>query len=42
MGSGTTAAVAVSLHRKYLGFELNPDYMPIIREKLQVTPELFY
>lgn len=42
MGSGTTAAVAATLHRNYLGFELNPDYMPIIREKVQVTPELFY
>lgn len=41
MGSGTTAAVAATLRRNYVGFELNPDYMPIIQQKVIVTPELF-
>ena len=35
MGSGTTAVVARKLNRKYVGFELNPDYMKIADAKLR-------
>jgi DNA modification methylase len=35
MGSGTTAVVARKLNRKYVGFELNPDYMKIADAKLK-------
>jgi len=40
-GSGTTQAVAVSLGRRAVGCELNPDYLPLIRRRLSgVTPPL--
>ena len=35
MGSGTTAVVARRLGRKYIGFELNPDYIDICRKRLK-------
>lgn len=35
MGSGTTAAVAASLGRGYLGIELNPEYGPLQQERLR-------
>jgi DNA modification methylase len=34
MGSGTTAQVAQSLGRQYLGCELNPDYAPLQKKRL--------
>lgn len=34
MGSGTTAYVARSLGRKYLGIELNPDYIKLADKRL--------
>ena len=34
MGSGTTAAVATTLGRFAMGCELNPDYIELIRERL--------
>ena len=36
-GSGTTLVVASKLKRKYLGFEINPDYVEIARKRLQPT-----
>jgi len=35
MGSGTTAAVAERLNRKYLGCELNPEYEKLQKERLK-------
>ena len=35
MGSGTTAAVAQRLNRKYLGCELNTDYEPLQKDRLK-------
>ena len=35
MGSGTTAVVARRVGRKYIGFELNPDYIDICRKRLK-------
>lgn len=37
MGSGTTASVAKRLGRDYVGFELNPEYMDLISERLRKT-----
>lgn len=35
LGSGTTAEVARSLGRKCVGFELNPEYLPLIEGRLR-------
>tara|TARA_Y100000004_G_scaffold93754_1_gene104978 strand:+ start:458 stop:625 length:168 start_codon:yes stop_codon:yes gene_type:complete len=35
MGAGTTAAVAKSLGRYYLGCELNEDYGNLIQKRIQ-------
>lgn len=35
IGSGTTAVAAVRLGRKYLGFELNPQYVATARQRLE-------
>ena len=40
LGSGTTAQVAKKLGRKYIGIELNPDYLPLIERRL-AQEELF-
>lgn len=41
-GSGTTLAVALSLGRHALGIEINPEYVELIRKRLNaVTPSLF-
>ncbi len=34
MGSGTTAAVARKLGRDSVGYEINPEFIPIIKEKI--------
>jgi len=34
LGSGTTAKVALELNRNAIGYELNAEYLPMIREKL--------
>jgi DNA modification methylase len=36
-GSGTTLAVAKKLGRRFLGFELSPDYAAQVRERLAAT-----
>jgi site-specific DNA-methyltransferase (adenine-specific) len=41
MGSGTTARVARHWGRHYVGFELNPDYIDIIRKKSNVEVDMF-
>ena len=35
MGAGTTAAVAKSLNRHYIGCELNEDYGKLIQKRIQ-------
>lgn len=41
-GSGTTGMVAVQLGRRYLGFEVNPDYAEMPKGRIEsVTPSLF-
>jgi DNA modification methylase len=39
MGSGTTAVVAKKLSRRYIGIELNPEYIKIAEARLQSIPE---
>ncbi len=34
MGSGTTALAAKKLNRNSIGYEINPDFIPIIKEKI--------
>lgn len=34
LGSGTTALAAGNLERSSIGYEINPDFVPIIREKV--------
>ena len=41
MGSGTTARVARTYNRNFIGYELNPDYIKIIQQKIIVTPDMF-
>lgn len=36
MGSGTTASVANTLGRNSVGYEINPDFIPLIRERIGV------
>lgn len=33
-GAGTTGVVALNNHRKYLGIELNPDYIELARQRI--------
>ncbi len=41
LGSGTTALAAKYLNRNSVGYEINSDFIPIIRKKLQVNqPDL--
>lgn len=41
MGSGTTAIVAKSLNRHYIGIELNPEYVEIANNRIKNTFGLF-
>lgn len=41
MGAGTTALVARKLNRNYIGFELNPEYIRIAKNRLQSQLGLF-
>jgi len=34
-GTGTTAKVSLELGRKAIGYELNPEYLPLIKRKLE-------
>lgn len=38
IGSGTTAVVAARLGRRFLGCDLNPDYVRLAMKRLAVTP----
>lgn len=41
MGSGTTGIVARKFNRKYIGFELNPEYIQIADKRLKKELGLF-
>lgn len=40
MGSGTVAVIARDLNRSSIGIELNPEYVKIIKERLQADSQL--
>jgi modification methylase len=37
-GTGTTCAAAKSMRRRYVGIDINPDYVKIARERLRSAP----
>ncbi len=39
MGSGTTAVVAKTLDRQFIGLELNPNYIKIAQRRIKNTPD---
>ncbi|MCL2025367.1 MAG: thermonuclease family protein [Leptospirales bacterium] len=39
MGSGTTALAAGKLNRNSVGYEINPEFIPIIKEKIDVNSD---
>lgn len=41
-GSGTTGAVALELGRKAVLIELNPDYIPLMEQRTNITPGLAF
>jgi len=40
LGSGTTSLAAKNLHRNSVGYEINKDFLPIIKDKLNVENSL--
>jgi len=42
LGSGTTALAARNLERNSVGYEVNPDFLHIIREKLGIDKRLLF
>jgi len=41
MGSGTTARVAQKKRRDFIGFEINPEYIPMAEKRSKTVRELF-
>jgi DNA modification methylase len=41
MGTGTTAKMALALGRKAIGYELNPEYAPLIKRKLNAVGQQY-
>jgi len=37
LGSGTTTLAAKNLHRNSIGYEMNEDFLPVIKEKLEAA-----
>jgi len=37
LGSGTTSLAAKNLYRNSVGYEINPEFIPFIKDKLEVT-----
>ncbi|HVW99131.1 MAG TPA: site-specific DNA-methyltransferase, partial [Candidatus Babeliaceae bacterium] len=35
MGAGTTAVVAAKLGRKFIGYELNPEYVTLAEQRIR-------
>ena len=42
LGSGTTTQAAKNLERNSIGYEINPDYIPVIKEKLGLKDKGFF
>ena len=41
-GSGTTSLVAKKLERNSIGYEINPDFLPLIKEKLGINQKTIF
>ena len=41
LGSGTTSLAAKNLHRNSVGYEINPEFIPIIKDKLNANQKDF-
>jgi site-specific DNA-methyltransferase (adenine-specific) len=42
LGSGTTSLAARNLERNSVGYEVNPEFMPVIRRKLGIDDKLLF
>lgn len=42
LGSGTTMKAALKLRRNAIGYEINPDFLKIIKDKIREEENLFY
>ena len=42
LGSGTTSLVAKKLNRNSIGYEINEDFLPLIKEKLDINQKLIF
>ena len=42
LGSGTTTLAARNLERNSVGYEINPEYIPVIKEKLGLKEKSFF
>lgn len=42
LGSGTTSLVAKNLDRNSIGYEINEDFLPIIKEKVGLLPQTLF
>lgn len=41
MGSGTTALAAISLNRKFLGFDISNEYVELSRKRIKEESEIY-
>jgi len=42
LGSGTTSLAAKNLYRNSIGYEINPEFLPLIKEKLGIHQKLIF
>ena len=42
LGSGTTSLAAKKLSRNSIGYEINPEFMPLIKEKLGIRQKMMF
>jgi len=42
LGSGTTSLAARNLERNSIGYEINPEFLPVIKEKLGIRQGMIY
>jgi len=42
LGSGTTSLAAKKLNRNSIGYEINPEFLPLIKEKLRIHQKIMF
>jgi len=42
LGSGTTSSAAKRLDRNSIGYEINPEFLPLIKEKLDIRQKMIF